>query len=267
MTDHIISIGGGLASTWKLPELVIAKHGRDNVQLIMARLPNEDPDVWRLCNAVENHLGIPIQYIGLDQDPWQIFFRERMMGSSRIDPCSKILKRQVIDRWIRDHCDPATTIRYIGFTAEEAHRMVDYRAIMNTKGWTVEAPLMDDPTITRESLMAECQTLFGFIPRLYRWGFHHNNCGGACVKAGQKEWARLLRYLPDVYHWWETNEQAFQRQIGTTATILRDRRGGTTKPLSLRDFRLHLQQQWQAELDDPLAGLEETPPCAFCVAG
>lgn len=264
--QHVVSIGGGLASTWKLPEWVIEHHGRENAHFIMARLPNEDPDVWRLCDAVEQQLGITITYIGDGRTPWDVFFKERMMGSHRIDPCSRVLKRQTIDRWIKERFDPATTIRYIGFTHEESHRWIEYVCMMDAKGWKVAAPLLDDPSLTRDRLMAECQETFGFIPRLYQLGFNHNNCGGACVKAGLREWARLLRTIPEVYAWWEENEQKFQEQVGTTATILRDRRGGETTSLSLKAFREELERRWQFTLFDSLDDLDDTPACVFCMA-
>ncbi len=39
---HVVSVGGGLSSTMELPERVISAHGRQNVDLIMCRLPNEE---------------------------------------------------------------------------------------------------------------------------------------------------------------------------------------------------------------------------------
>ncbi len=268
MSIHVVSVGGGLASTMELPERVISKYGRESVTLVMARLPNEDPDVWRLCDAVSRRLDMPIQYIGLGLTPWDIFFRERMMGSSRIDPCSKLLKRQALDRWVRDNFGQGEdVVRHVGITYEEVDRFIRFKAAFERQGIRAEALLATDPTVTREWLMAECERRFGFIPRLYRWGFSHNNCGGACVKAGHKEWARLLFHLPDVYAWWEGNEALFQAEIGTAATILRDRRGGITSPLSLSDFRLRMEQRWSTSPPPGLSlfdGLEDTPACAFC---
>jgi len=52
-----------------LPMKVIARYGRANVDLIMCRLPNEDPDVWRLVDAVSNLTGLQVQMIGLNKTP------------------------------------------------------------------------------------------------------------------------------------------------------------------------------------------------------
>lgn len=265
---HIISVGGGLSSTMELPRRVLAVADKADCRFVMARLPNEDPDVWRLCDAVSADLGITIEYIGLNRDPWAIFHEEGMIGNSRVDPCSRRLKREVLAAWMAEHCDPADTTLYLGITAGEIERMIAIRANWTRAGWRVAAPLADDLTITREYLMDACQARYGFVPRLYLMGFSHNNCGGACVKAGQAEWARLLWYLPDVYAWWEAQETAFRAATGKAVAILRDRRGGVTRPWPLAAFRAYMQRRWASMLPglDPFEGLDSTPPCAWCEA-
>lgn len=273
MTDHVVSIGGGLTSTLFLPELVVARYGRAAVTLVMARLPNEDPDVWRLCDAVEAALGVPIQYIGLDQTPWDIFHAQGMMGSSRVDLCSRMLKREVLLAYMTAHHDPATTVLHLGITADEVERMIAVRANWGRHGWTVDAPLAEGPFLSRAEQMAECDRRFGFVPRLYRYAFGHNNCGGACVKAGHREWARLLYYLPEVYAWWESNEARFQADHQTAATILREWGAGKRPQLSLATFRRRCERWWAGclpGLDFALLPrvqtLDRTPACAYCEA-
>jgi hypothetical protein len=74
-------------------------------------------------------------------------------------------------------------------------------------------------------------------PRLYKLGFPHNNCGGFCVKAGQAQFAKLLEHFPDRYRDHERKEWETREIIGSDVTILRDRRGGKTKPMTLTAFR------------------------------
>lgn len=264
---HVISVGGGLSSTMELPERVIERYGRKSVDLVMCKLPNEDPDVWRLVEAVEDQHRVKVQMIGLNLTPFDVFFKERMLGNSRIDPCSRILKREQMLAHMITAYDPSDTVLHVGITLPEIDRLLAISANWSRKGWTVEAMLGDDPTITRDYLMGKCETTFGFIPRLYRMGMSHNNCGGACVKAGMAQWARLLWYLPDVYDWWETNEQRFWSEVGYF-TILTEVIKGVKHPLSLHDFRLRMQRRWAAMLPgfDPFDGLEETPACVHCEA-
>jgi hypothetical protein len=83
-------------------------------------------------------------------------------------------------------------------------------------------------------------------PRLYKMGFHHNNCGGFCIKAGQAQFARLLTTMPERYARHERREQELRDYLGKDIAILRDRRGGDTKPMTLREFRERLEHDAKA---------------------
>ncbi len=69
----------------------------------------------------------------------------------------------------------------------------------------------------------------------------HDNCGGFCVKAGQAHFKHLLEVMPERYAYHEQKEQEIREYLGSDISVLTDRRGGTKKPLTLRDFRLRLQ--------------------------
>lgn len=78
-------------------------------------------------------------------------------------------------------------------------------------------------------------------PRLYAFGFPHNNCGGFCVKAGQAQFARLLERMPERYRFHEEKEQHLRSIVGDFS-VLSDRRGDRKKkPLTLRDLRLRIE--------------------------
>lgn len=74
-------------------------------------------------------------------------------------------------------------------------------------------------------------------PRLYELGFEHANCGGGCVRAGHTQFAHLLKVMPERYLAWEQREEDLRQHLDKDVTILRDRTGGTTVPLTLRAFR------------------------------
>jgi hypothetical protein len=67
-------------------------------------------------------------------------------------------------------------------------------------------------------------------------GMPHANCGGGRVKAGVKHFLRVLALDPAEYAKWEWNERRLRDQLGDIAT-LRDRKGGTTSPLTLGELR------------------------------
>jgi hypothetical protein len=78
-------------------------------------------------------------------------------------------------------------------------------------------------------------------PKLYAQGFAHANCGGACVRGGQGQWALLLEKNPARYREWEAEEHKTRVFLGKDVTILRDRRGGKVRPMTLEEFRNRIQ--------------------------
>lgn len=71
---------------------------------------------------------------------------------------------------------------------------------------------------------------------MYELGFDHNNCGGTCVRAGQRQWKHLLEILPERYAHAEGQEEELRELLGDVS-ILRDRRGGSSRPLPLSVLR------------------------------
>ena len=67
--------------------------------------------------------------------------------------------------------------------------------------------------------------------------------GGACVKAGQAQWALLLRTFPERYAEWEREEQAFREVSGKPVSVLREVRNRITRPLTLQTLRERIEAQ------------------------
>ncbi len=308
---HVISVGGGISSTYLLVDKVLTKYGRHNVIPVICALADENTDVWRLCDAVEKeckikiqrihgivkHVPTPLQAASMfinyklpawawsivaphkeirwTKKPvgiWDVFFYTGMMGNPFADPCSRMLKRELMAAFMESNFKKSDTVLHVGITADEIDRMLAIRANWNRQGWKVEADLLDSPEMTREKQMDLCFEKFGFIPLLYRLNFKHNNCGGFCVKAGKAQMARLLWHSRPNYLHHETQELLHQRIFNHTSTIMRDEwtragvRGAT--PLTLRQFRERMETRWKGMLPgfDPFDGLEDTPGCKWCEA-
>ena len=105
--------------------------------------------------------------------------------------------------------------------------------------------MTEPPYLTRDDIIAELRGEGIAPPRLYAEGFPHNNCGGFCIKAGQGHFAHLLRMRRASYLAHEAEEASFGGH-----TILRDRTGGETKPLSLRTLRERIEAGRQIDLFD-----------------
>lgn len=273
---RVISIGGGISSTWLLVDRVLAKYGKDNVTAVICELANEHPDLWRLVEAVEKKYDITIKRIGLNNKTyniWDIMFFTGMMGNNFADPCSRMLKREVMAAYMKANYNPTDTVLHVGITADEIDRMLAIRANWKRNGFKVEADLEGEPEIDKPTLLAMCEKEFGFIPKPYVWNPKgHNNCSMFCVKAGKGQMARLLYYDRPAYLEHERMELLHQQTFGHTSTIMRDEWSKSGKrgadPLTLRAFRERMETKWRGMLPgfDPFDGLDDTPGCRFCEA-
>lgn len=271
-THHVISVGGGISSTWLLVDRVLSKYGRENCTAVICEVGNEHADVWRLVEAVEQKYSLKMVRLGPPHNIWDVFFFTGMMGNVFADPCSRLLKRERMASYMTANHPPENTVLHVGITADEIDRLLSIKSNWGRRGYQVEADLTDEPVLTRETLMQMCESEFGFVPLLYRQGMKHNNCGGFCVKAGKAQMARLLWHDRATYLEHERMELLHQRVFDHQNTIMRDewQRNGVrgANPLTLREFRLRMENKWASMLPgiDPFESLDETPGCRFCDA-
>ena len=238
----VVSFSGGVTS-WAAARLALdAMPDADRMVLLFADTLIEDESTYAFLHAGAEQLGLAVTRIADGRTPWQVFEDERFVGNNRVAPCSKILKRAMLDRWLRN-CDPADTVSVLGMDWSEVNRFETHRKLKAAEGWTVTAPLIDAGIGKPEAIgMALAAGLP--LPELYAEGFAHANCGGACVRAGHAHWERLLRIRPAVFRDAERRETELRRKLlRADATILRDRAGGTTKPLSLTAFRERMESR------------------------
>jgi hypothetical protein len=232
---HVVMFSSGAGSA-VAAKLVAEKHGTDHLTLLFADVNGEHGDNYRFLREAAEWVGGEL--VVLDNDGktiWQVFRDVKFLGNTRIDPCSRVLKREPMRKWLEDNCDPASTVVYLGFDWTEEHRLE--RATPYWTPWTVEAPMCWEPVIDKAEGLAWMKRDGIEPPLLTRQGFPHANCGGGCVKAGIKQFKRLLAEFPETYAEWEWNEERIRQELGKDVSILRDRRGGEVKPLTLRSLR------------------------------
>lgn len=247
---HVVMFSGGIGS-WAAAKRVVQRHGTEHLTLLFTDTLMEDEDLYRFLDDAQVNLGVPITRIAEGRTPWQVFFDERFLGNSLVDPCSKILKRQMAERWLRDHCDPAETYVYVGIDWTEEHRFTTLEARHRGAGWTYLAPLCDPPLRVKIQMLDALAAEGIRPPRLYAMGFSHNNCGGFCVKAGQGHFALLLQHMPERYRYHEQQEQAIRAHLDRDVSILTDRSGdGKKKPLTLRAFRERVEAGYEFDRFD-----------------
>lgn len=240
---HVVMFSFGIGS-WATAKIVAQRHGTENLILLNADTKYEDEDTYAWGEAAAKNVGGKLIRLCDGRDIWQVFSDERYLGNSRVDPCSKILKRSQIDRFMVQNYRPDNCVRYVGIHWSESERLDRIRKRLPE--WNIQSPLCDPPLIAAQELHDWAEQEGLWKQRLYQFGFPHANCGGRCIKQGQSGWAHLLRVMPERYR--ECEEREFREHIGKDVSILRDRTGGNSKPLTLRDFRMRIEAGQECSL-------------------
>ena len=248
---HVVNFSGGLCSFWAAMR-VKQRYGSENMVLLFADTLIEDSELYEFNASASVLLGVPITRVSIEIAPWDLFEEQGLIGKNRFPICSVMLKREPLDAWHNAHGrdlieqqqsrfwddGKRPVVIYVGFDWNEQNRLTDLRR--EKPNWQWEAPMQDDPVWDKCQMEREAEALGLPIPRLYKLGFPHNNCGGRCVRAGISHWVHLYRVLPDRFIEWRDSEAraraSFIARGIKPLSILRDRRGGVTMDLWLTDL-------------------------------
>lgn len=247
MTKHVVNFSFGIGS-WAEAKLTVKEHGVSNVLLLNADTKYEDEDTYAWGEAAAKNVGAELVRIADGRDIWQLFRDERYLGNTRADPCSKILKRELCDRWIEQRFTAGDCVRHFGIHWSERDRLAKIQDRLGT--WRAVSYLCRPPLIAYQELHAWAEREGLWKQRLYQLGFSHANCGGRCVKMGQGGWLHLLKVMPERFMECEEKEQGMREFLGKDISILRDRRGGEAKTLTLRQLRERFQAGQECDLFD-----------------
>lgn len=234
MAKYLISYSGGLGS-FAAAHLAIEKYGRENCQLVFTDTKTEDEDLYRFLDETSKAFGMKIKVLADGRNIWQVFSDVKFMGNSRVDPCSRVLKRELFRKYVDANVrnNGSTTVIF-GIGPTEAHRMVKIKESYCPHG--AEAPLIDEMMWPKDVLKLLSE--YGIDPpRLYAQGFPHNNCGGFCVKTGQAQMQLLLDKNPTRYAWHEEQQEKLFKLIGKRRGFIRKTVDGKIYYLGLKEFR------------------------------
>lgn len=235
---YVVNISGGLTSYegWRR---TIEEKGRENTVAVIANTRKEDDDLWRFVRETSEYLGSAVKVLEDGRGVWEVLRDRRCITIRGMAPCSIELKAEVVDAFVAENFTIPEYTSVFGMEWTETNRMERLRKrLAPTPVWF---PLAEPPYVTKAQIIEQLHSVGIEEPRLYKLGFKHNNCGGGCVKAGQAHWAHLLKMLPERYAEWEADEESLRVYLNKDISILKDRRGGTAKPMTLRAFRERLQ--------------------------
>lgn len=194
-----------------------------------------------------------LAWIADGRTPWEVFKDVRFIGNSRLAQCSHVLKQEMAAKWVSEHYPlqngeaPEVTL-YLGIDWTEEHRTK--APIKNWSPYTVNFPMCSEPFLDKHDTLRMLDRVSIKQPRLYEMGFSHNNCSGACVRAGQGHWAKVYEQMPKAYRYQERKEQEMRDYLGKDVSILKQVRDKVTYRLTLTDLRSRIEGKCDIDRDD-----------------
>lgn len=219
-------------------KLTLAQH--PDAMIINAFLKEEHPDNRRFLADCERWFGRAVTVLRDEKygaSTIAVFRRKQFMKGMRGAPCSKSLKRDLLDS-----IKQAGDVMVFGYTAEEADRLDDFRE--RNPDRPVMAPLVERG-IGKEDCKAMVERAGIELPLMYRMGYDNANCIG-CVKGGEGYWRAIREDFPEQFE----ELASVQDEIGPGAYLFRNRQ--TNERFSLRELG-----------DGPVRRNEALPSCSF----
>lgn len=258
----IVSVGGGIASTLLVP-LYLYEQGIDALYIYCA-VENDDQT---LIEAVEDKLGLDILRLNPTGNVmpkswrgfniWHTYFMTEYLGNWQADPCSRILKREAILRFMKAHKTPSV---YLGISQKEHDRWLTISANYSRQGIKMHAPLYEYPDYFNGATELElCERYLGYIPEAYLHGMTHNNCDSFCIKAGLKQLRLGYLYNRDTYIAMARRERAWNLWFGTNYTMFRKSKHGKRQPITMHNLLEGFDKDTPIEQNE-----ENTPQCVWC---
>jgi hypothetical protein len=228
---HIVSFSGGMGSFAEAKSCV-DKYGKENVTLLFADTLMEDEDLYRFKDECVAFLGCELVTLTNGKTPFEIFKQEKFMGNSRVDPCSKTLKREPLNKWFTTNYAVDDAQMHLGIDYSESHRLDGVQKRMSP--YIYRSTLAEEGRIINKDYSEQ----FGIRrPRLYDWKLGHNNCGGFCIKAGLGHYKALYEANPERYREFESKEQEVYDVIGATYPFLKKTENKVLRRLTLKQYR------------------------------
>ncbi len=231
---------------------MVEEFGKDKVSLVFADTKAEDEDTYKWGKAAVEHLGCRLITYQDGRSPWQLFEDNEYIGNTRVDLCSRVLKRELIDSKLKTY-NKYRTLLVFGIHWSEKDRFE--RQDKTTGGWSgiywrlrkkgwryIRAPLCEPPFISIEDMENMVKDSGLWKQKLYEDGFPHANCAGECVKQGQAGWKLLYKKRREQFNNRRDWEQEMRRRTGKNISILAETKNGKKIPLTLVELERRIEE-------------------------
>lgn len=229
-----ISISGGKGSA--VSAILAHEHGLD-YEIVFAESIGEHPTTYAYVIDLAMKLNKHIHWLRDGRNIWDVFIDVRFLGNTRTAPCSRILKTEPVQRYLADNAAAYDPI-VLGMDYSELDRIERAQKIWSPRP---VVSLINEFKCQRPEWNDLLSKYLDYEPTLYGMGFPHNNCAGACVRAGLKQWATVLERMPDEFAKAEAGEKRVTDALGKRHTFLRKTWNGVEEGITLEEFRLLYQ--------------------------
>jgi hypothetical protein len=230
MTERVVvRVSCGAASAVAL-KLAIEQRGPAHmIHAVNAFVADEDADNRRFLSDVERWLGVRVVVLRDDKygaSVVEVWKRRRFIASSFGAPCSKALKRDVLNAYWQPG-----DVDVFGYTAdlrdtERFDRYIDANGSPR-RAW---APLIE-AGITKDDCFKIITDAGLALPRMYtKWGYSNANCP-KCPRGGMGYWNRIRATHPENFE----EVASIQDVLGPGSYFFRDRKTGERISLRMLD--------------------------------
>ena len=184
-------------------------------KIIYTHVSDQHPDSLRFLHDCERLLGREIEIIQSDsyKSVEDVILRERYINGPTGAKCSKVLKKEVRQRW--EALNPGSHIYVWGYDVTEKHRADRTMEILPYHNH--EFPLIEKG-ITKQDCHGIAKELGLKRPIMYDMGYSNNNCIG-CVKGGKGYWNKIRKDFPEVFESRAKLERMLGRRIMTRCSL------------------------------------------------
>lgn len=235
---NLVMFSGGLSSA--ICALYLKQKTECPLHLLFTDTKIEDEDLYRFVDETVEFLK-PDKYIYLcdGRTPWEVFKDVKFLGNSRVDPCSRILKRDLANNYVKNNYKINEVTLHFGIHWSESERLEKVKQRLSPYSCSSVLCNSNELFLNHSELRTYWEENAPIkVPRLYDLGFTHNNCGGFCVKAGKKQFLNLNKHFPDLFDYHANQEQELSNYLGKPYTILREQKNNKKIRLSLKELKV-----------------------------
>lgn len=196
---QIVSFSGGIGSFCVLKR-VVNMFPADHIKVVFMDTKFEDEDLYRFNDDVFGYLSrhypdIEIIQLCDGRTPIDVSRDQHLVLNNRFPICSQQLKSKLFKKWLKEQdIKPNEAVIHIGIDNSETRRCP---GITKNYKHFVRYLLIEEGVSDKAKMLKEPAEWGIDIPKLYKLGFEHNNCGGRCFRAGIKHFTLLHKVLPE----------------------------------------------------------------------